>query len=110
MEERRKSPRFKVRVEAQLALGAERFRGLLKDLCRDAALVEVDRDVPVGSELALVLELPGAGGPLQVVGSVVRQAQAPGEHGQDIAILFTDLTPTAETRIEFFVAPSTQPP
>ena len=106
MEERRKSPRFKVRVEAQVAHGAERFRGLLKDICRDAALVEVDRDIPVGSELALALELPGTGGPLHVVGTVVRLCA--GEHGQDVAILFTDVTPGAETRIDFFVALQTE--
>lgn len=109
MEERRRSPRFKVRVEAQLALGAERFKGLLKDICRDAALLEVDRDVPVGSELAVVLELPGSEGPLQVVGTVVRQVQVPGEQSQDVAVLFADMTPAAETRIDFFVALQTQP-
>ena len=106
MEERRKSPRFKVRVEAQVAQGAERFRGLLKDVCRDAALVEVDGDIQVGSELGLALELPGAGGPLRVVGTVVRLAT--GEHGQEVAILFTDRTPGAETRIDVFVALQTR--
>ena len=101
MEERRKNRRFKVRVAAQVSHGAQRFRGLLKDICRDAALVEVDGDIPVGSELALALELPGTGEPLQIVGTVVRLVA--GEHGQDIAVLFADLTPGAETRIDFFV-------
>ena len=62
MDDRRKNPRFKVRVEAQVTHGAQRFRGLLKDICRDAALVEVDHRLEMGSELALALELPGTGG------------------------------------------------
>lgn len=105
--ERRRHPRFKARVEAQLVHGALRFGGRLKDLCRDAALVEVSRTLAVGDEVALALELPGTGGPLQVVGHVVRTA--PGEDGGlDAAILFADLTPTAETRIDFFIAQQAQ--
>ncbi len=105
--ERRRHPRFKAKVEAQLAHRAERFKGMLKDICRDAALVEVTRSLAQGDEVALALELPGAGGSLHVVGHVVRTA--PGEHGgQDAAILFSDLTPAAETRIDFFIAHQAQ--
>jgi Tfp pilus assembly protein PilZ len=105
--ERRRHPRYKASLEAQLALGAERFTGRLKDICRDAVLVEVTRSLAHGDEVALALELPGAGGPLQVVGHVVRIA--PGEHGgQDAAILFSDLTPAAETRIDFFIGHQAQ--
>ena len=42
-----------------------------------------------------------------MVGQVVRTA--PGEDGGlDAAILFTDLTPAAETRIDFFIAEQAQ--
>lgn len=102
MEERRKHPRFKVRVEARLALGAERFRGRLRDICRDAVLVEVDRTVHVGSEVGVELDLPGAGGPLQAVGRVVREADG-GDGSRVVAILLGGLTPTSETRIDFFL-------
>ena len=102
MEERRKHPRFKVRVEARLALGAERFPGRLRDICRDAVLVEVDRTVDIGSEVAVELDLPGTVGPLQAVGRVVRQVEG-GDGSWLIAILFGGLTPTAETRIDFFL-------
>ena len=108
MEERRKSPRFKVQVEAEVTHGAHRFRGVLKDICRDAALVGVDGEIPLGGELALALELPGTAGPLLVVGTVVRLAK--GEEGQDVAVLFADLSPGTETRIDFFVALQTQEP
>jgi hypothetical protein len=103
MEERRKHPRFKVGVKVDIALGPERFAGRLKDLCRDAALLEIDSRVPVGAEVALTLQLPGTGGPLRVVGSVVREAN--GEGGaHEIAVLFVDRSPANETRIEFFIA------
>ena len=102
-EERRKSPRFKVIVPVQITVDTERVMGQLKDICRDAALVEIPRSLPLGSEVAAALSLPGTGGPLEVVGKVVRVAPAEGG-GQDTAILFTDVTPAAETRIDFFVA------
>jgi Tfp pilus assembly protein PilZ len=106
-DDRRKSPRFRVGVPALIFLGTERFMGQLKDICRDAALVETQRNLSLGTELALALALPGTGGPLQVAGKVVRVA--PGEDsGQDVAVLFTNVTPHAETRIDFFVALQTQ--
>ena len=64
------------------------------------------RSIAAGGELGLALELPGAGGALRIVGTVVRLAT--GEHGQEVAILFTDRTPGAETRIDVFVALQTQ--
>jgi hypothetical protein len=106
MEERRKHPRFKVGVPVEIAHGPERFGGRLRDLCRDAALLEVDRPVAVGAELGLALQLPGTGGPLQVVGSVVREGVEEG--GQVIAVLLFELTPAAETRIDFFIALQSQ--
>jgi Tfp pilus assembly protein PilZ len=101
--ERRRHPRFKVGVDAQLAKGALRFGGRLKDLCRDAALVEVRQGLAVGDEVALALHLPGTDGPLEVVGHVVRTAPG-GDDAMDAAILFADLKPAAETRIDFFIA------
>lgn len=102
-DERRKSQRFKVTVPVQLTLDTERFNGVLHDICRDAALVEVQRGVPLGSRLALALLLPGTGGPLMVVGQVARLAPGEGA-GQELAVLFTDVTTAAEARIDFFVA------
>jgi hypothetical protein len=102
VDDRRKNPRYEVNVEVLLALGVERFRGLLKDICRDAALVEVGRSVVEGAEVALVLQLPGTQGPLHLLGKVLRTA--PGDHGgQEIAVLFVDVTPAAETRLDYFI-------
>jgi hypothetical protein len=92
-----------VKVPARISHGAESFPGILKDLCKDAALVEGQKVLPLEAEVALTLSLPGTGGPLQAVGQVVRVG--PGDHGgHDMAVLFKDLSPAAETRIEFFIA------
>ncbi len=100
--ERRKSPRFSVNVPVRVTSGGDTFSGILKDLCRDAALVEGERVAALGTEVALALALPGTGGPLQVAGRVVRLAA--GDHGgHDMAVLFTNLSSAAETRIDFFI-------
>jgi hypothetical protein len=101
-DERRKHPRFKIRAEAQLQCGRERFAGQVKDICRDAVLLEVERELAMGDEVALHLSLPGTSGPLQVVGRVVRTAT--GEGGRpEAAVLFADLTPAAETLVDVFL-------
>lgn len=90
-------------MPVQLKFAAERFLGRLKDVCRDAVLVETPRSLALGDEVAMELALPGTDGPLELVGHVVRVA--PGESGaQDVAVLFTDLAPAAETRIDLFIA------
>jgi PilZ domain len=102
-DDRRRHRRFVVKVPARIGHGNESFPGLLKDLCKDAALVEGQRVLPLETEVSLILSLPGTGGPLQAVGQVVRVG--PGDHGgHDMAILFRDLSPATETRIEFFIA------
>jgi hypothetical protein len=101
-QERRRNPRFSVNVPVRLTSGGEVFTGTLKDLCRDAALVETPHAAPVGTDVLLALALPGTGGPLQVGGRVVRLAE--GDHGgHDMAVLFSELTPAAEARIDFFI-------
>jgi len=102
-DDRRRSPRFAVKVPARISQGTESFPGLLKDLCKDAALVEGQRALPIDSDVSLTLSLPGTGGPLQATGRVVRVG--PGDNGgHDMAILFHELTAATETRIEFFIA------
>jgi len=100
--ERRKSPRFSVNVAARLTFREHTAHGPLKDLCRDAALVESAHAAPLGSDVTLALALPGTGGPLQVAGRVVRVT--PAEQGtHDMAVLFTEVSMAAETRIDFFI-------
>lgn len=103
MEERRKSQRFAVDVPVRLSFAGSSFPGHLKDVCRDAVLVETHRVLPIDSEVAVAMALPGTGGPLEVVGRVIRVSPGDGD-AQRLAILFTSLTPAAETRIDFFIA------
>ena len=87
----------------RLTAGGSAFPGHLKDLCRDAVLVEAHQDLPVGSHVAVAMALPGTGGPLEVGGKVIRVARGDGD-AHRLAILFTTVTPAAETRIDFFIA------
>jgi len=101
-DERRKNPRFAVDVPVRLTVGDSSTTGRLKDICRDAALVEVELPQTLESVMTLAFELPGTGGPLQVRGRVVRLA--PGEAGRHgAAVLFMDVPPPTEARISFFV-------
>jgi hypothetical protein len=102
-DERRKNPRFPVDVPVRLTAGGTSFPGHLKDVCRDAVLVETHRPMPIDSEVSVAMALPGTGGPLEVGGRVIRVAPGEGD-AQRLAILFTSLTPAAETRIDFFIA------
>ena len=103
MDERRKQPRFRVEVPVRLTAGGESFPAQLKDVCRDAVLVETHRGLAVDAEVAVAMALPGTGGPLEVAGKVIRVTPGDGD-AQRLAILFTNVTPAAETRIDFFIA------
>jgi hypothetical protein len=103
VEERRRNPRVAVDVPVTVRAEGAEHAGRLRDICRDAALVETDRSWPMETELGLRMELPGTGGPIEITGKVIRLA--PGEGGkQGVAILFTDVTAAAGMRIDFFVA------
>ena len=103
VEERRRNPRVVVDIPVTVKAEGQDHAGRLRDICRDAALVEMDRSWPLETELGVRMELPGTGGPIEVSGRVIRLA--PGEAGkQGMAILFTDVKATAGMRIDFFVA------
>lgn len=102
-EERRRNPRFAADVPVELTVAGAKRTALLKDVCRDAALLEADGWLPLETEVVLHMELPGAAGPLEVPGRVIRLA--PGEQGtHGMAILFSSPSPEAEARIDEFIA------
>jgi hypothetical protein len=101
-EERRKNPRVAVDVPVRLTMGRDSIPGRLRDVCRDAALVEVHHDCPLGSEVSLMFELAEEDGPMQVTGQVIRLAPGDGD-ARAVAVLFRDLHPSAEGRIEMFL-------
>jgi PilZ domain len=104
MDDRRKNPRFAVAAPLRLKAGTFSTEGRLRDICRDAALVEVEAPQALGAFVNLAFDLPGTGeGPVEASGQVIRVA--PGEGGaHGAAVLFTDVAPQAAARIEFFLA------
>jgi PilZ domain len=101
--DRRKNPRFEADVPVRLTVDGHAYVGRLRDVCRDAALVEAHGRWPLGTAVILAMELPGTEWPLQVGGTVIRVGPGEGD-ATATAVLFGDLTPAAETRIDFFIA------
>jgi hypothetical protein len=103
VEERRRHPRIVVDIPVVLRASGTEYAGRLRDICREAALVEAEVGWPLETELGLRMELPGTGGAVDIGGRVIRLA--PGEGGrQGMAVLFTEVTAAAGMRIDFFVS------
>lgn len=103
--ERRRSPRVVIvtDVPARLTAGSESLGGHLQDICRDAALVEVERSVPLQTPMTVEAELPGVKGLVRASGHVIRvQAYEDGRHS--VAILFDDLPKEHLLRIDLFIS------
>ena len=100
--ERRKSPRKAAELPARFAVEGRAYPARLKDICRDAALIEAHEVFPLETRVVLTLDLPGAG-VVEVAGRVIRLAEGEGD-ARGMAILFTDATPTAATRIDLFLS------
>src|SRR4029078_2248568 len=73
-EDRRRSPRVAVDVPVRVTVGHEAAPGRLRDICRDAALVELHRACTLGEEALLAFELAEEDGPIQVTGTAIRLA------------------------------------
>jgi hypothetical protein len=102
--ERRRSPRVVVTdVTARVTAGAETLTGTLQDICRDAALVDVDRSYPLQTPMTIEVELPGVKGVIRASGHVIRLA--PFEDGRhSVAVLFDDLPKEHQLRIDLFIS------
>src|SRR5688572_11648642 len=99
-EERRRHPRIVVDIPVKLRAAGAEHAARLRDICREAALVEAEQSWPLETEVSLRMELPGTGGAIDVAGRVIRLAAAEGgRHG--MAVLFTDVTAAAGMRIDF---------
>jgi PilZ domain len=102
-DERRRSPRIVADVPARLTVGGETFDALLHDVCRDAALVESDRELPLGTTVAMETTLPRVPGPVRATGSVIRIAGY-GDGRHSVAILFDELEAASRMRVDLFVS------
>jgi alpha/beta superfamily hydrolase len=103
VEERRRSQRVAVDVPARLTIGEDTIEGRLRDICRDAALVEAARSYPLETKVRLEANLPRVAGTISAPGKVIRLAPGANEsHG--MAILFDDLPAEMALRIDLFVS------
>ncbi len=102
-EERRKSPRAVADVPARLTIGGETVAGRVRDICRDAALVETERSYPIETVVTVETELPAVAGSVRATGRVVRVADGK-DGGSAIAILFDNLPAETALRIDLFVS------
>jgi hypothetical protein len=103
VEERRRHPRVVVDIPVKVRVDGAEHTARLRDICRDAALIEADLSWPLETDVGLRMELPGTGGAIDVSGRVIRHATAEApRHG--MAVLFTEVTAAAGMRIDFFVA------
>jgi hypothetical protein len=100
--ERRKSPRKPADLPVRCMADGRSFPGRLRDICRDAALVEVHEALPLDARVVLTVDLPGAG-TVEVAGRVIRLTEGEGD-ARSMAVLFTDATPAAATRIDLFLS------
>ncbi len=97
-EERRGHPRYRVDVPARLLVAAESLNVHVRDVCRDAALVDAPRELALDSEVYLGVEFHWTGGPLEIPGRVIRVV--PGENGSyATAVLFRGVAPVVATQI-----------
>jgi hypothetical protein len=102
--EKRKSKRYEADVPTQLRVAGLVVPVRLKDVCRDAVLVEASQTWPLGTAVGVILGLPDGQAPVEVHGTVIRLAPAGEGENAGVAVLFTELSPELATRLDFFFA------
>jgi Tfp pilus assembly protein PilZ len=101
-EDRRRHKRRRVDAAARLRVGERVLEARVRDICRDAVLVEADSWFPLGTDVRLTLELPGPHPPIQASGRVLRLTPCEqGTHG--MAVLFSEISTADTLRIDFIV-------
>ena len=103
-EERRKSKRYEADVPTQLRVNGRLVDVRLKDVCRDAVLVETPETVALGTSVGVILGLPDGQNPVEVHGTVIRLAHLAEGEAAGMAVMFTELSPELATRLDFFFA------
>src|SRR5687768_3727645 len=98
--DRRKTPRVSVDVPVRVSVDGRTLPGQLRDVCRDAALVEVHHRCTLGSPARLSWDT--GSGTVEVAGTVIRLAEGEGD-AQGVAVLFSSVPPAAATSIELML-------
>jgi len=107
--ERRRHPRRDFEAPAQIVFGERLLEARVKDVCRDAVLIETETLFPLGTDLKVVLQLPQPHPPIRVAGRV--QRLAPGAQGlHAMAVLFTEIAPSDLLRLDFIIELSDDAP
>jgi hypothetical protein len=110
--ERRKHPRVRVEVPSRLHVAGTDHVGSVKDICRDAVLVETDQSWPVETPVGLEMTLPGLDGAVALTGRVVREVRSDGGPS-GVAILFNAPDALTMLKIDLFLelhGPTTERP
>jgi hypothetical protein len=103
-EERRKNKRYEADVPTRLRVAGRLVDVRLRDVCRDAVLVESTESIPVGTLVGVILGLPDGQNPVEVNGTVIRLASPSEGEAAGVAVMFTALSPELATRLDFFFA------
>jgi uncharacterized protein (TIGR02266 family) len=103
-QERRKQPRYPVQMPVTVTSGPDTLTVLVRDISREAVFVNTEDAFPIGTEVTVTFGLPGKDGPLKVEGRVVRVAAIGSEGGPGMAIRFSELSPAAQVRLDFFIS------
>jgi hypothetical protein len=99
---RRRYRRRRIDAPAQLRVGSRQLDARVRDLCHDAVLLETSAWFPLGTDVEVLMEVPGPHPPLRALGRVLRLT--PGEQGMHgLAVLFTDISVADMLRIDFIV-------
>ncbi len=107
-EDRRSHPRVRLDAAARLKVGERLIDARVRDICRDAVLVEANHWFPLGTDLQLRVELPAPHTAIQASGRVLRLS--PGEEGSHgMAVLFTEISTGDQLRIDFLTEPAARP-
>ncbi|MCB9567179.1 MAG: PilZ domain-containing protein [Myxococcales bacterium] len=106
MEDRRRSPRFPIRVELKL-LAPEQHMLLLShtvDLSLAGALVRANREIPVGARVRVSLYREDPYYPLQLEAEVVRVADGDAQRFPGLGLRFGSMTDADRTLLGEMIA------
>src|SRR5262245_58710832 len=108
--ERRRHARVPADIELRCEQGGRSGVAHVRDISASGVRCVTDRAMPLMTQVGLILQIPGAGTPREIVcrGAVVRSGPIGGADGAtggfETAIFFTDVTESDRVWLEEFVA------
>src|SRR5262245_16820096 len=109
--ERRRHARVAADIELRCEQGGRSGVARVRDISASGVRCVTDRAMPLMTQVGLILQIPGASAPREIVcrGAVVRSgpignASGQGTGGFETAIFFTDVTESDRVWLEEFVS------